>query len=53
MKLALLSDIHANLPALEACLEAVEALGADRIAFLGDFVGYGPTRKPWCSGCGR
>ncbi len=42
MKLALLSDIHANLPALEACLEAVEALGADRIAFLGDFVGYGP-----------
>lgn len=42
MKLALLSDIHANLPALDACLEAIAAQGVDRMAFLGDFVGYGP-----------
>ncbi|MBL8792135.1 MAG: metallophosphoesterase family protein [Rhizobiales bacterium] len=42
MKLALLSDIHANLPALDACLAAIAAQGVDRIAFLGDFVGYGP-----------
>jgi predicted phosphodiesterase len=42
MRIALISDIHANLPALEACLAAAEKLGADRLAFLGDFVGYGP-----------
>lgn len=42
MRLALLSDIHANLPALDACLSAAERLGAGRFGFLGDFVGYGP-----------
>lgn len=42
MRLAFLSDIHANLPALEACLEALAAQGADRLVLLGDFVGYGP-----------
>lgn len=42
MRIALLSDIHANLPGLEACLVAAGRLGADRLAFLGDFVGYGP-----------
>lgn len=42
MRIALLSDIHANLPALDACLAAAERIGADRLAFLGDFVGYGP-----------
>ena len=30
------------LPALEACLAAAQRLAADRLAFLGDFVGYGP-----------
>lgn len=42
MRIALISDIHANLPALEACLAAAERLRASRLAFLGDFVGYGP-----------
>ncbi len=42
MRIALISDIHANLPALDACLAAAEKLGMDRLAFLGDFVGYGP-----------
>ena len=42
MRIALISDIHANLPALEACLAAAERLDAERLAFLGDFVGYGP-----------
>ena len=41
MKLALLSDIHANLQALEACLAHAQHLGADRFAVLGDVVGYG------------
>jgi diadenosine tetraphosphatase ApaH/serine/threonine PP2A family protein phosphatase len=39
--LALLSDIHANLEALNACLSHARAQGATRHAFLGDLVGYG------------
>jgi diadenosine tetraphosphatase ApaH/serine/threonine PP2A family protein phosphatase len=39
--IALLSDIHANLEALEACLRHARERGAQRYAFLGDFVGYG------------
>ena len=41
MKLALITDIHANREAFEACLEDAGRLGADRYALLGDFVGYG------------
>src|SRR5687767_14502273 len=40
MKLALFSDIHANLPALEACLQSMEAQKPDAIYCLGDLVGY-------------
>ena len=39
--LALLSDIHGNLEALNACLKHARGAGAERFAFLGDFVGYG------------
>jgi diadenosine tetraphosphatase ApaH/serine/threonine PP2A family protein phosphatase len=42
VKLALLSDLHANLPAFEACLEHARQQGANRFAILGDLVGYGP-----------
>jgi diadenosine tetraphosphatase ApaH/serine/threonine PP2A family protein phosphatase len=41
MKLALLSDIHANIQALDACLAHARAQGAQQFALLGDFVGYG------------
>ncbi|MGE5095710.1 MAG: metallophosphoesterase family protein [Betaproteobacteria bacterium] len=41
MLLAIMSDIHANLEALKACLEHARACGAGRFAFLGDLVGYG------------
>ncbi len=41
VKLALITDIHANREALEACLEQAHLHGVDQIAFLGDFVGYG------------
>lgn len=40
MKIALFSDIHANLPALEACLKSIEELNPDAIYCLGDLVGY-------------
>ncbi|HSI82020.1 MAG TPA: metallophosphoesterase family protein [Solirubrobacterales bacterium] len=41
MRLAIISDIHANLPALEAVLEDVTGAGIERIWCLGDVVGYG------------
>jgi diadenosine tetraphosphatase ApaH/serine/threonine PP2A family protein phosphatase len=41
VKLALLSDIHANRLALEACLAHARAAGATQFALLGDHVGYG------------
>src|SRR5262249_51063029 len=44
--LALLSDVHANLEALEACLEHARRCGARRYAFLGDLVGYGADPQP-------
>jgi predicted phosphodiesterase len=42
MRIAVISDIHANLHALTAVLAAVDAEGADEIWCLGDLVGYGP-----------
>lgn len=40
MKIALFSDIHANLPALEAFFKDVDERKPDAIYCLGDFVGY-------------
>jgi diadenosine tetraphosphatase ApaH/serine/threonine PP2A family protein phosphatase len=40
MKYAFISDIHANLEALTATLERIDALHVDRILCLGDLVGY-------------
>jgi diadenosine tetraphosphatase ApaH/serine/threonine PP2A family protein phosphatase len=42
MLIALLSDIHSNLTALQACLKHARTRGAERFVFLGDLVGYGP-----------
>ena len=39
--LAIFADIHANRQAFEACLDAARARGAERMIFLGDYVGYG------------
>ena len=41
MRLLVLSDIHANLTALEAALDAANG-SWDRVVCLGDVVGYGP-----------
>ena len=40
--MAILSDVHANLQALNAVLSDVRGLGAEHIVCLGDLVGYGP-----------
>jgi len=41
MKLALLSDIHANIQAFDSCLAHAHEQGAQQFAILGDLVGYG------------
>ena len=41
MKLALVADLHANREAVTAVMAHARAQGADRFAFLGDYVGYG------------
>lgn len=47
MRLALLTDIHANREAFESVLTDLGTRGIDRIAILGDIVGYGPD-PAWC-----
>ena len=42
MRLGIISDIHANRLALEACLEVMDGEPLDEIICLGDVVGYGP-----------
>jgi len=41
MKAALVGDVHANLPALEAVLEHARREGAEAVWNIGDWVGYG------------
>jgi predicted phosphodiesterase len=41
MRYLVVSDIHANLEALEAVMAAAGPLGFDRVLMLGDLVGYG------------
>ncbi|MFZ9371480.1 MAG: metallophosphoesterase family protein [Limnohabitans sp.] len=53
MKLALLSDLHANARALEACLAHAQAQGANQWALLGDLVGYGPEPEAVVAQCQR
>jgi predicted phosphodiesterase len=49
MRIAILSDIHANYHALEAALAAVESESVEEIWCLGDTVGYGPRPNECCS----
>ena len=42
MRIAVVSDIHSNLEAVEAVGKAIKELGVDAIYFVGDVVGYGP-----------
>lgn len=43
MRIALISDVHANLPALEAVLDDIDRRGdVDAVFHLGDLVGYAP-----------
>jgi predicted phosphodiesterase len=49
MRVAVVSDIHANLHALEAVLAAIDADPPDELWCLGDLVGYGPKPNECCT----
>jgi putative phosphoesterase len=46
---AVITDIHGNLPALEAALSRIDALGIEAIYCGGDLVGYGPHPNEVCA----
>jgi putative phosphoesterase len=48
-RVAVITDIHANLPALEAALERIDQFGIERIYCGGDLVGYGPHPNEVCA----
>ena len=45
MRIALISDVHSNLAALEAVLADARANGAQQYICAGDVVGFGPEPK--------
>ncbi|MEP6812539.1 MAG: metallophosphoesterase family protein [Actinomycetota bacterium] len=48
MRVAVVSDIHANLHAFESVLAAIDADPVDELWCLGDIVGYGPKPDECC-----
>src|SRR4051812_598905 len=46
---AVITDIHGNLPALEATLERIAELAIERVYCGGDLVGYGPHPNEVCA----
>jgi putative phosphoesterase len=47
-RIAFISDLHGNLPALEAVVADAQRRGADRIICCGDMTGYGPFPNEVC-----
>jgi len=48
MRVAVISDVHANEQALDAVLEEVDAWAPEAVWCLGDVVGYGPAPNRCC-----
>ena len=48
MRVAVISDVHANEHALTAVLGAIDAAAPDELWCLGDTVGYGPAPNRCC-----
>ncbi len=48
MRVAVISDVHANRHALDAVLAAVDAADVEAVWCLGDTVGYGPQPNECC-----
>jgi diadenosine tetraphosphatase ApaH/serine/threonine PP2A family protein phosphatase len=49
VRVAVFSDVHGNLHALEAVLESIATDAPDELWCLGDLVGYGPQPNPCCA----
>lgn len=49
MRLGIVSDIHANIEALDAAFRSIDADGVDRVICLGDVVGYGASPNETCA----
>jgi putative phosphoesterase len=49
VRIAIITDIHANLPALEATLGAIDAMDVHAVYCGGDLVGYGPHPNEVCA----
>lgn len=47
-RVAVITDIHGNMPALSASLAAIDAIGVDAVYCGGDLVGYGPHPNEVC-----
>ena len=48
-RVAVMTDIHANLPALQAALARIDELGIETVYCGGDLVGYGPHPDEVCA----
>jgi putative phosphoesterase len=49
VRAAVITDIHGNLPALEAALARIDEIGVDALYCGGDLVGYGPSPNEVCA----
>lgn len=49
MRIAVITDIHGNLPALRAALAAIDRIGVHAVYCGGDLVGYGPHPNEVCA----
>ena len=49
MRVAVISDVHANYHALQTVLAEIDSVGVDAIWCLGDTVGYGPSPNECCA----
>ena len=49
MAVAVITDIHGNLPALQSALARIDELGIERVYCGGDLVGYGPHPNQVCA----
>ena len=44
-RIAVFTDVHANLPALDAALAEIDRLGVDATYHTGDAIGIGPVSR--------
>ena len=43
--IAIISDLHSNIEALEVAMKDIESLGVETVVCLGDVIGYGASPR--------